>query len=55
MFKEQLIEIASKIGDEIDDLYSYTQTLEEKLNRERDKTKAFTEILREAISKLEEE
>lgn len=55
MFKEQLIEAASKIGSEIDNLYSYTHVLEAQLDKEKNKTKAFAEILREAIKKLEEE
>lgn len=55
MFREQLIETASKIGSEIDNLYSYTRQVEKDLLKEKNKTKLFAEKLQEALKELEEE
>ena len=54
MFREQLIETASKIGSEIDNLYSYTLQVEKDLLKEKNKTKLFAEKLQEALKALKE-
>ena len=47
-----MIETASKIGGEIDNLYSYTQQVEKDLLKEKNKTKLFAEKLQEALKRI---